>query len=95
MFQANGLSLAPSAATKPVRYAASTPTPRSRFGGATTSSPAALSSAMTPVQLEASTKAPWTSTTVGVRSDVLMTISSKGSGFARPAGQPAAQNEQW
>src|ERR1700722_8026099 len=65
----------PSALTKPVRYAASTPTPRSRFGGATTSSPAALSSAMTPFQLEVSTKAPWTSTTVRVMSDVLMRIS--------------------
>src|ERR1700722_15663120 len=62
----------PSASTKPVRYAASVPTPRSRFGGATTSTPAALSTAMTPFQLEASTKAPWTSTTVGVMSDVLM-----------------------
>src|SRR5262245_59167213 len=40
--------------------------PRRRFGGATTSTPATSSSAMTPAQLEPSTNAPWTSTTVGL-----------------------------
>ena len=75
-----------------------------QVGGATTSRPAALSSAMTPFQLEASTKAPWTSTTVGVKpvavvSGVLMRISPPVKwnrlGIVRSACHPAAQNEQW
>ncbi len=55
---------------------------------------------MTPFQLEASTKAPWTSTTVGVKptgvvSGVLMRISSPVKwnrlGIVRPACHPAAR----
>src|SRR4029450_381271 len=38
--------------------------PRSGFGGAVTWIPAAWRRSMTPFQLEASAKAPWTSTTV-------------------------------
>jgi hypothetical protein len=66
--------------------------------------PGRLELAMTPFQPEASTKAPWTSTTVGVKpagvvSGVFMRISSPVKwnrlGIVRPACHPAAQNEQW
>ena len=45
------------------RYAESATMPRSGFAGAMTATPAAWSRVMTPLQLEASAKAPWTSTT--------------------------------
>ena len=46
--------------------------PRSWFAGAVTVTPAACSSAITPDQLDASAKAPWTRTTVG---EVMMLLS--------------------
>ena len=51
-------------------YAESIPIPRRGFAGAVTFTPFASSSSTTPFQLDASAKAPWTRTTVGVSSDM-------------------------
>jgi hypothetical protein len=53
--------------------------PRSGFAGAITATPAGSSRSITPFQLEASAKAPWTRTTVGCASD--MWCSSQRSGL--------------
>ncbi|GAP51261.1 Acyl-CoA carboxylase alpha chain [Streptomyces azureus] len=53
-------------------YAASAASPRSGLGGAITGMPWSCSSAMTPIQLAASAKAPWTRTTLGVVEAVMV-----------------------
>ena len=50
--------------------------PRSGFGGAVTWTPAACRRSMTPFQLEASAKAPWTSTTVSGALEVASDMSA-------------------
>src|SRR5579859_126258 len=45
--------------------------PRSGLAGATTVNPSSCSRSITPVQLEASAKPPWTRTTVGLAADGL------------------------
>ena len=75
--------------------------PRSGFGGAVTVRPFACSRSITPFQLDASAKAPWTRTMVGCVSDMVSSFqrsalnAARSSSVKRPGSSQAAKWPPW